>query len=202
MEVSSPIEPVYYYECSAGRFRLTYFIPPEEMDRLIAADKLSAHIREDFPDGVDLDCTPPDFAAFERDYGYRPEVDPEELQAAFFAMFSSTRNWRRFRGTGLIPKVDLERMIEPVAVQLETEGAEPIYEGRVPPGLPHRERRRLMVNQVRQRARFERTLERMEVEAVDPKLDMRQQSFTEIKRSPGRPAAEIFDALHREQKGE
>ena len=90
MEVSSPIEPVYYYECSAGRFRLTYFIPPEEMDRLITAGRLHAHARDDFPDGVDLDCTLPDFVEFEDSYGYRPEADPEALQAAFFAIFSST----------------------------------------------------------------------------------------------------------------
>ena len=69
MEIRSPTEPVYYYECSAGDFRLTYFIPPEELDRLIAGGKISAAVTDDFPDGVDLDCTEPDFAEFEGSYG-------------------------------------------------------------------------------------------------------------------------------------
>lgn len=201
MEVSSPIEPVYYYECSAGRVRLTYFIPPEEMDRLIEAGSLESVVREDFPDGVDLDCTLPDFAEFEESYGYRPHFDPEALQAAFFAMFSSTRNWRRFRGTGLIPKTDLERLVEPVGIRLETEGLAPVAREPLPADVPLRERRRRMVKQVRQKVRIQRALERIEVPEVDSNRDMRQQTFSEIRKSRGRPAAEIFDALHREQKG-
>lgn len=206
MDVSSPIEPAYYYECSAGRFRLTYFIPPEEIDRLVEAGSLLSHTRGDFPDGVDLDCTEPDFAEFEGSYGYRPDVDPEALQAAFFAMFSSTRNWKRFRGTGLIPKADLEALVEPVTLKLETEGVEaegiaPRDAGSEVAPLPLRERRRRMVRQVRNKARLQRSLEKMQVRVVDARRDMREQSFSEIKKSRGKPAAEVFDALHREGKG-
>ena len=200
MEISSPIEPVYYYECSAGSFRLTYFIPPVELDRLITAGRIEARVKEDYPDGVDLDCTRPDFEVFERSYAYRPEVDPEALQAAFYAMFSSTRNWRRFRGTGLIPKADLERQTAPVAAELEAEGMEAEVPEPLPIDRPLPERRRRMVEQVRHRARVERTLEKMEVEEIDSSRDMRQQKFSRIKRSAGRPAAEVFDALHRERK--
>lgn len=202
MEVSLPIEPVYYYECSAGDFRLTYFMPPEELRRLIEADDIRPDVLEDYPDGVDLDCTPPDFADFERRYGYRPDAAPEALQSAFFALLSSTRNWRHFRGTGFLPKSDLERTIGPVAEELDREGLAVEDEVPEPPAPALTDRRRQKVAEVRRQVRRKRTLEKMEIREVDPGRDMRQQDFSEIRRSPGRSAADIFDALHRNKKGE
>jgi len=202
LDISLPVEPVYYYECSAGAFRLTYFIPPEELLNLVAEERIRPSVVEEFPDGVDLDCTAPDFAEFEERFGYRPEADPDALQAAFFAMLSSTRDWQRFRGTGLLPKADLERLLDPVAVELEREGLEP--SGRPDESLhrPLVERRRTRVAHVRNEARKRRTLERMKVREVDSRRDIRQQAFSEIRRSPGRSAAEVFDSLHRNRKGD
>ena len=73
MAVASPSERVYYYECSNGRFRLTYFIPPGELKRLCAKKRISPQAEKDFPDGVDLGCTEPDFKVFEETYGFRPK---------------------------------------------------------------------------------------------------------------------------------
>lgn len=205
MEVSLPIEPVYYYECSAGAFRITYFMPPEELRSLIEATAIRPRVLEDYPDGVDLDCTEPDFADFERRYGYRPEVDPQALQSAFFALLSSTRNWRRFRGTGFLPKGDLEKLVEPVVGELDREGLlvePPVSEPSEPSEPSHRERRRRTVAEVQRETRRKRALEKMDIREVDSGKDMRQQSFSRIRRSAGRSAAEIFDALHRTRKGE
>jgi hypothetical protein len=200
MEISSPTEPVYYYECSAGDFRLTYFIPPEELDRLIAAGGISARVKQDLPDGVDLDCTEPDFAEFERLYGFRPQEDPSQLLAAFLAVLSSTKNWRRFRGTGLIPKKDLVKHLKPVVEKLETEGVVPVRPVPAPAGLPLGQRRRMMVRQRRSKSRATRTLEKMDVKGIDAKRDISQQGFSKVKWSKGKPAAEVFDALNRQQK--
>lgn len=125
MEIATPKEPVYYYECSAGRFRLVYFIPPGELQRLRDRGQLSDLAIRDLPDGVDIGCTDPDFSEFEELYGYRPPNDPEALQRAFFAIFSTTRKWKTFRGSGFIPAVDLEMQIETVETELESVDLEP-----------------------------------------------------------------------------
>ena len=59
-----------------------------------------------------------------------------------------------------------------MTVRLETEGVAPLVEEIVPPELPLRERRRQMVKQVRQKARLQRTLEKMEVSEVDSRRTM------------------------------
>ena len=94
MEIASPKEPVYYYECSGGRYRLVYFIPPGVLRSLHEQGRISQLALDDLPDGVDLGSTEADFAEFERLYGYRPPHEPSALLQAFFAVFSTTRNWR------------------------------------------------------------------------------------------------------------
>ena len=95
-----------------------YFIPSDELQLLIEQDKISPQVLEDYPDGVDLDCMKADFDEFENLYGFSPEVDPDAINRAFFAMFSATRDWKTFRGSGFIKSGDLERHFEVVPVPL------------------------------------------------------------------------------------
>jgi hypothetical protein len=122
MAIKSPKEAVYYYEANNGKFRLVYFIPPEELERLVQDGSIKAEILEDYPDGVDLNCTKSDYEEFHELYGYRLDNDPEELQRAFFAMLSATRDWESFRGSGFIPAADLEPVAETVEDSLQNEG--------------------------------------------------------------------------------
>ena len=101
MAICSPREPVYYYECSAGGFRLVYFVPPDDLRQLYGANKISEQALQDFPDGVDLGCTEADFRDFEELYGWRPAADPVQIRRAFLALFSSTRRWKTFRGSAI-----------------------------------------------------------------------------------------------------
>jgi hypothetical protein len=78
---------------------------------LCRENQISSYAIEDYPDGIDLGCTEVDFAEFERAYGYRPETSPVILRRAFFAILSSTHHWKKFRGSGFVPAVDLEQHI-------------------------------------------------------------------------------------------
>lgn len=200
MEIAAPREPVYYYECSGGRFRLVYFIPPAELRRLHDEGHISDQAMEDLPDGVDLGCTEPDFAEFEELYDYRPPVAPEALQRAFFTIFSSTCDWQTFRGAGFVPAVDLEKQVEAVDQELKSRDLVPAA---VEP-LPHRpvlqQRRARMDHRAMQQARIEDTLRNMPAEGVDPDKTLRQQQFSKITMGAGKPAEEVFSELHQKQK--
>ena len=43
-DVAAPRDPVYYYECSGGDFRLVYFMPPDELRRLKQRGELSQEL--------------------------------------------------------------------------------------------------------------------------------------------------------------
>jgi hypothetical protein len=205
MSVSIPRERCYYFECADGQVRLTLFIPPEDLGRMISARKVSTAVRKDFPDGVDLDCTEPDFAAFETQYGYRPEHDAELLRGAFFAIFSSTRGWQTYRGSGLIPAVELEskiaevdrtvrRQIPPVDQPIQPESAPR-------PVLPLAQRRRRAMAGARGRGRVEQALARLRVKGIDQAKPIDKQPFTRtIRWSRGRKAQEVFSLLQRKQR--
>ncbi|MBU1049012.1 hypothetical protein KKG90_03195 [Candidatus Bipolaricaulota bacterium] len=200
MGVAIPNERVYYYECSSGRFRLTYFIPRGELEQLCEGSRIDAKVLEDFPDGVDLGCTEADFGDFKRMYGYCPRQDPEALRSAFLAILSATRNWKSFRGSGFIPATDLERHVEAVDEilfdslprQIEME----------PPGLPSslQQRRRTRHRQAVRHLKADKTLRDLQVEGIDPKRTLSQQTFSRITTDAGAGAEEVFVRLHHKQR--
>ncbi len=126
--VRSPKESVYYYECSYGNFRLTYFIPFDELARLDKIGKINKQVLEDFPDGVDLRVGETDYVDFQKSYGYRPEVNPEAAKNAFYSILSTTKDWRDFRGSGIIPAKDVENQIGDLEKKVGTENV-PLFRG-------------------------------------------------------------------------
>lgn len=199
MSVKVPEERVYYYECSAGRFRLVSFLPRVELGRLAAAGRIDQKVLEDFPDGVDIDCTAADFDEFEKSYRYRPEHGADELRAAFLAIFSSTRDWTGFRGSGFLPASSIEDRLEPVEPILRRTAAEaePEVASTEPTPLEQRVRRARRRSALRRRRT--QALERLEMDGIDPGKDLRQQSFGTIQMSEGEPAPEFFAKVHRQR---
>ena len=202
MAIASPSEHVYYYECSNGRFRLTYFIPPGELKRLCDDNRISPSVLEDFPDGVDLGCIEPDFKDFDETYGYRPLQDPDALRHAFFAILSATRNWKKFCGSGFIAAADLERHVENVDGALLKKK---LMQGDVkPPGdqLPLKQRRQIRRRQAVQRTQTYRVLREFQVEGIDSERTLPQQVFSPIKMTEGRGAEKVFIRLHQKHRKE
>jgi hypothetical protein len=111
MTIKSPDERVYYYECSYGKFRLTYHIPTSELEKLCKQDKIEKQVLEDFPDGVDLRVGETDYSDFKETYSYRPEIGPETAKKLFYMLYSATKDWKKNRGSGLIAAKDLENKI-------------------------------------------------------------------------------------------
>jgi hypothetical protein len=196
MAIRSPKEAVYYYEASNGEFRLVYYIPPEELDRLFQDGSVQKTVLEDYPDGVDLNVTRPDFDELQERYGYRPDNDPEELRRAFFAMLSSTRDWQTFRGSGFIPAADLEPLAKTVENSLQQEDLLPEeIDPSVAFSLP--DRRAQSARQAVQQERMVEHLEQMEVKGINPGLTLREQRFRPIEMQEGKSAEEVFTKLQR-----
>lgn len=203
MAIASPRQPVYYYECSAGRFRLVYFIPGGELQRLQDGGLIAGRALADFPDGIDLDCTRPDFDELERIYGYRPAHDPDALRRAFFALFSSTHDWERFRGSGFVPAIDLESRIEAVDETLLDHDVAPAELEPLPPPTTTpelAERRTQTIRKAALQTRMRQVLAQMPVRGIDPDRNLKQQSFSKIEWDEGPPAEEAFTRLHRKQE--
>lgn len=203
MAIASPNENVYYYECSNGRFRLSYFIPPGEIKALCDEKLISRNALKDFPDGVDVGCTEADFKVFKETYGYSIRQDPQALRRAFFAIFSTTRNWKDFRGSGFIPAADLERHVDNVNGILRKEiKTREIVEP--PPD-------KISLKQRRQRKRQKgivgkqtyNVLQKLQVKGIDPDRTLHEQEFSSINMAEGENAEELFIRLHQKhRKGE
>jgi hypothetical protein len=202
MAIASPRENIYYYECSNGRFRLTYFIPPGELKRLCDDNRISPKVLEDFPDGVDLGCTEPDFKEFNDIYGYRPVHDPDALRRTFFAILSATRNWDKYCGSGFIPAADIERRVNNIDevlvkkklldVEVKSPGAQ----------LSLKQRRQIRLRQADQKKQAYKTLRELQVDGIDSKRTLPQQVFSRIKMEEGIGAEEVFIRLHQKQRKE
>lgn len=128
MALALPVNPIYYYECYCGEFRLTYFIPIKRLKELVAEGKANKNILTDFPLGVDLDCNEPDYKSFVSKYGYSPTYKPSMVCNTFLGIYSSTKNWKNFRGTGRISARFIEGLIYLVKLELEEKGLTRVYD--------------------------------------------------------------------------
>lgn len=194
MQLSLPSEPVIYYECSYGNFRLTYHIPVEQLQRLVAQSDISAKVLEDFPDGVDLTCTEPDYSGFQKRYGYRPPMAPEYIRRAFFALLTSTRDWQNFRGSGLVPAKDMERFAESAEALLrQNQLLEEIPE--MPEHVPPGQRQEIRGRRAKQESIAYGLLEQMKMEGIDPDQTLKNQKFSPLQMQAGENPAEFFSKL-------
>ena len=197
MAIQIPDERVFYYECSAGRFRLVCFLPFAELKHLAAKGAIDKKALRDFPDGLDLDCTPPDFAEFEKSYGYRHPHGAEQLRQAFLALFSSTKNWQKFRGSGFLAASELEDRLEPVEAALRGTAAAAQAAARTRAPAAPRDRRALTRRRALLQKKVRRALEKLKVRGIDPRKSLRQQVFKSFKMSKGKPAPEFYAKLQR-----
>ena len=202
MAIASPNENVYYYECNNGQFRLFYFMPARQLKELCDKKRISRKVLEDFPDGVDLGCTEADFKRFEEDYNYTIPLDPRALRNAFYAIFSTTRKWEKFRGSGFIPAADLEGRLNKVDGVLKKEkiileGVKPTQE-KLSLRQLHRSRRREDVLE----RKTHKVLQKLQVKGINPDLTLPEQKFSDIKRQRGVDAKEVFLKLHQQKRKE
>jgi len=195
MGVAVPVERCYYYECQNGSARLTHFIPAETLQIWIADGKIDPKILEEFPDGVDLDCTETDFAEFSEHYKFVHPFTAEQIHNTFFAIFSTTKNWKNYRGSGLMPAKELESNIN----EIEKEVAEKVrlkYQGRIltPKTLKQRNLRQVFLDRSVQELKDE--LIDKPIRQIDTGKSMQQQRFGRIKMSKGENPEKIFMALN------
>lgn len=120
MSTRSPSELAYYYECSYGKYRLSLYIPHNELVSLVQKEKIDSKVLEDYPDGVDLRVGKTDYDEFSKAYGYMPDVDPETVRSQFYAVYSSTKDWRKYHGAGLISAKDLNNKVSGVKQSVES----------------------------------------------------------------------------------
>jgi len=193
MSVSVPRERCYYYECSHGNVRLTYYIPPDILENLVKKGKLSEQALTDFPDGVDLDCTEPDFNEFRKTYGLSPEYKADELQNAFYAIFSSTKGWNSYRGTGLIHADELEAKIPEIKEKVKEPADKTDPKIEQPTTFEERYRRRL--EGVSIMAQNKKELRELILRGIDQRKPIHEQNFRSIRMSKGRKPQEVFSLL-------
>lgn len=202
MAIASPNENVYYYECNNGQFRLFYFIPPGELKRLCNENRISEKVLKDYPDGVDLGCTEANFMEFENAYDCSIPLDPNAMCRAFFAILSTTRNWKKFRGSGLIPAGDLERHVEKVDQALRRKKVIQKYIKPLQAEMPLKKLRQRKRRKGILQKQTEEVLRKLRVKGIKSNRNMAQQKFSAINMAEGTGAEEVFVRLHHKKRKE
>ncbi|MDX1479228.1 MAG: hypothetical protein R3301_16045 [Saprospiraceae bacterium] len=192
MAVSLPLEPVYYYECYNGEFRLTYFIPFDHLKKRVDQGQADAAVLKDYPLGVDLDCSGSDYRDFTRKYRYPLPFEADACRKAFLAIYSSTRGWKRFRGTGLIPAKDLEKYIKPISEELESRDL--TSRQFLPPtaDLPLSARVKQARKKMAVQKKTRQFLHQFQVAEMDKSKPLNQQPFSKIRKEKGKETTEEF----------
>ena len=207
MSIKAPNQRVYYYECSYGSFRLTYFIPYRELGELVNSGDIKEQVLEDFPDGVDLRVGETDYQDFYEVYGYRPKVDPDVARGIFFSILSSTRNWKKFQGSDIISAKDLEDQIDDLDRRVKEEKDKSLVEYLKTPqilkeSIPmklgdlqnHREIRKRISREQRE---VDSLLRKIKPRGIDRYKTLQNQSFSQIQWTEGENIEEVFSRIQR-----
>jgi hypothetical protein len=178
MSVQTPVEISYYYENSYGDFRLVYHIPINILTKLVEQDKIAKKALKDFPDGIDIDCSVPDYNEFEKAYRYRPSADPEAVRRTFRSLISSIEIWDDFIGTGFLGAKYLESLINKVDRSLEAMKIKFPAQETTPPTPPSlEERRKIRIEQTQQQIKINTALDSLPLAEIDPKKPQTRQAL-------------------------
>ncbi|HKJ27068.1 MAG TPA: hypothetical protein VJ965_05495 [Anaerolineales bacterium] len=205
MPVQTPIERAYYYECSYGKFRLTYHIPLTILEQMVANKDIAKTALRDYPDGIDLDCSTPDYDEFEKRYKYRPPYEPDPLCRTFKTVFSSLEDWDTFNGTGFLSASYLEELIPQVEDTLKEwekdlagETALPLEEASVEAAAPP-DPRQQVIQQAKQQELEDHILKAIPLKAITPEAPQSRQELTP-KMGGGEAAPSVFTRAHKGER--
>lgn len=204
MPVKSPIERVYYYECSYGKYHLTLHIPINELENLANQNKINPQALKDHPDGADIRVNESDYQDFYEAYGYKPETAPETVKTRFYTILSSTKEWRQYRGADLIPAKELEeksrdiqKTIDDHAELMKIKPEEIKHIARTEATTPEEaleKYRRTIKNLNKKRTQLENTLRKHTPRGINPKQTMGEQKF-HIQYTDGDPIQEVISRI-------
>jgi hypothetical protein len=217
MSIRSPKESVYYYECSYGRFRLTYSISRIALETLVEDGKIKKKVLDDFPDGVDLKVGETEYKDFKESYDYRPEVDPEVAKKMFYSILTHTKDWKNFLGSGIIPAKYLKERIEDIdAFSDLVLTSRKVTEEKLPPAKIMSERvrrkkvalkgsRRLRKSEAKVQKALNDFLQDVRPAGIDPKKTLGEQKFSELDYTEGDRIERVFARIQHKRlrrKGE
>jgi hypothetical protein len=224
MPVKSPKERVYYYECSYGKFRITYFVPFNELEKLSKKGKIKKQVLNDFPDGVDLRVEEKDYIDFEDSYDYRPELDPEVAKSIFFAILSSTKDWKEFRGSGIIPSRDLEAKNADIEKSVRTDKDQSFSDfikaprEKIKPKLPRvrevkaegiyrtsevdlKRYRQMRKKRSEEQKVVDEFLEKIQPQGIDPTQTLQNQKFSKMQWTKGDKIEDVVARIEHKKQG-
>jgi hypothetical protein len=210
MTIKSPNERVYYYECSYGKFRLIYHIPPSELEKLSKQNKIEKQVLEDYPDGLDLRVEETDYKDLGTTYGYRPEVDPETAKKLFYMIYSATKDWKKNTATGLIAAKDIENKI----LDLEKNVRERLLSSLKKTGLlttpikkdkesPHKELKHYRMarkTQFKKQKELDNHLRKHVPKIIDPKQTLQNQRLSKIEWTEGENIKDILTKTQQKRR--
>lgn len=221
VQIKTPKERVYYYECSHGKFRLVYFIPFKHLEDLVEKDGIKKQVLEDYPRGVDLRVREDDYVEFKKTYGYRPDLDPEIVKSTFFAMLSSTKAWKKYRGSGLISEKEIENQKKVIDSRIKKDKNEDLLtfinspktiKSSIPKFTPIRKDRTYKIDKMNlknyyrlkklqsiEQKKVDKVLEKIKPIGIDSKKDFRSQSFTPIEWTEGVKISKIFAEIQQKR---
>jgi len=192
MEIVTPESKAYYYECSNGRFRLNYYLSFEMLEKLVKENKIKPNVIKDYPDGYDLDCTIEDFEDFSRTYKYVHSISPELLCQTFKSIFTSTKGWKTFKGSGWIPADILESKTNLVSKEISKTMKKSKIGIEINTIGPNVNLNSIKSKSLQLDDQLDRLIEKLDLEIVDPKKNLYEQFPNLLKMKENTVSAQEF----------
>jgi hypothetical protein len=197
MQLSIPTSPVYYFELTPRGPRLLYYLPYDQLAKLVKKKDVRKEVLKDFPYGLEVEVSDEEFRRIREEYGFTPPLDVDEIWKAFRGFWLHSRHGSPSI-CGLIDAKRLEAYARKVSEAMAPGAPERVVK-------PSQQLDDSMTPTKAERSGLWRNAEDRMLEAIPPQganreLEMDQQSWSKVPKSRGLSAEQVFATAQAPEK--
>lgn len=193
MPIKVPIEKAYYFELTPLRRRIFYWIPKEDLEKMVQRKEVKENILKDYPDGLDIEVSREQFEEFKKHYNLDLKVDPDSLLNAFHSLLLKMEE--SFPKSGYINRNYLENYARKINKDIIISKTYTYLKAKKTKSIKldkQRYRKQLTIKK-----QIQKYLKDYKIEKLDRKISFQEQPFSKIRMSKG---DEPFDAFSKIQQ--
>lgn len=192
MPIKVPIERAYYFELTPLRRRIFYWIPKEDLEKMIQRKEVKENILKDYPDGLDIEVSREQFEEFKNHYNLDLKVDPDSLLNVFHLLLLKMEE--SFPKSGYINKNYLENYARKINKNIIISKTYTYLKAKKTKSIKvdkQRYRKQLTIKK-----KVRKYLKDYKIEKLDRKIHFQEQPFSQVRMSKGEEPFDTFSKIH------
>ena len=200
MSIKTPDVSAYFYEVSVVKLRMLYWIPVNELERLISEEKVYSSVLKDYPNGVDIKLDSDGFEEFKEEYGLKYSCEPFYVWQVFRAIKYQMK--KPLPPSGYLRKDVMEDIAQRIEDYLydtwyskKNKIKEEMTYDKKDTDKPLKERKKEFRKSYQEDKQYIKLLTKFKIKDIDVDKPIEEQYISKVSMSEGDEPLEVFSTL-------